>query len=135
MRWNSPQPVELCGEHAHHGGDPVDVDDVRDRLQHVEVEEGLPGDGAVQPGLDKRGPVLLQNSLGPAHVVLAYASHSGIYRLGKRAGRRRVKIMKKTGFLYPRKALQAALHRNLKRRPCRGSLSYSRMRNRKCSPH
>ena len=52
-------PVHLCGEHAHHRGNPVDVDDVGDRLEHVEVEDGLPRHGAVQPRFHKRRPVLL----------------------------------------------------------------------------
>lgn len=76
-------PVHLRGEHAYHGGNPVDVYDVRDGLQDIEVEEGLPRNGAVEAGLDEGGPVLLQHALGPPHVVLAYARHPGIHRLEK----------------------------------------------------
>lgn len=34
-------PVHLCGEHSHHRGNPVDVDDVSDGPKHIEVEERL----------------------------------------------------------------------------------------------
>lgn len=74
-------PVHLRGEHAHHGGNAVDVDDVGDGLKHVEVEEGLPRHGTVQPRLHERGPVLLQHSLRPADVIFADPGHSGINNL------------------------------------------------------
>lgn len=56
-------PVHLCGEHTHHRGNSIDVDDVSDGLKHIKVEEGLPWHGAVQPRLHKRRPVLLQHPL------------------------------------------------------------------------
>lgn len=56
-------PVHLGGEHTHDGGGPVDVDDVGDGLEHVKVEERLPRDRAIQPGLHERRPVLLQHPL------------------------------------------------------------------------
>lgn len=56
-------PVHLRGENAHYRGNPVDVDDVGDGLKHVEVEEGLTRDRAIQPGLHERCPVLLQHPL------------------------------------------------------------------------
>lgn len=78
-------PVHLGREHAHHRGRPVDVDDVGDGLQHVEVEEGLPRHGAVQPRLHERRPVLLQDPLRPAHVVLTDPGDSGVHHLREAA--------------------------------------------------
>lgn len=44
-------PVSLRGEDSDHGGPLVDLQHVGERLQDVEVEEGLSGDGAVEPRL------------------------------------------------------------------------------------
>ena len=74
-------PVHLCGEHPHHRGNAIDVDDVGDGLKHIEVEERLPGHGAVQPRLHKRCPVLLQHPLRPAYVIFTDSGHAGIHDL------------------------------------------------------
>ena len=55
----------------------VDLQHVGERLQDVEVEEGVAGHGAVQPGFEERGPVTLQDPRGAAVVVLANTSDSG----------------------------------------------------------
>lgn len=74
-------PVHLRGEHSHHWGNSVDLDDVSDGLKHIEVEEGLPGHRAVQPRLHKRRPVLLQHPLRPAYVIFTDSGHAGIHYL------------------------------------------------------
>ncbi len=74
-------PVHLCGEHTHHRGNSVDVDDVGDGLKHIEVEEGLPWHGAIQPRLHKRRPVLFQHPLWPTYVILTDPGHARIHNL------------------------------------------------------
>lgn len=71
-------PVELCGEHPDHGGDAIDLDYVRDRLQDIKVEKRISRDGAVKPSLQEWRPVFLQDPLGATHVVFTYAGHTGI---------------------------------------------------------
>lgn len=68
-------PVVRCGEGCHDNVLPVDVDDVRHSLQDVEVEVGVSWDGAVEAGLEKGGPLLLQDAGRAAAVVLAHPSH------------------------------------------------------------
>lgn len=82
-------PVELCGEHPDHRGDAIDLHYICNRLQDIEVEKRIPGDGAVKPSLQKRSPVFLQDPLGATHVVLTYAGHTGIDSLpeGQSGGR------------------------------------------------
>lgn len=82
-------PVELCGEHPDHRGDAIDLHYICNRLQDIEVEKRIPGDGAVKPSLQKRSPVFLQDPLGATHVVLTYAGHTGIDSLpeGQSRGR------------------------------------------------
>lgn len=74
-------PVHLCGEHTHHRGNSVDVDDVSDGLEHIEVEERLSWHGAIQSRLHKRRPVLLQHPLWPTDVILTDPGHTGIHNL------------------------------------------------------
>lgn len=74
-------PVELSSKHAHHRWNPVDVNDVSERLQNVEVEEGFSRDRAVQPCLHKRCPVFFQNTLRPAHITLTHPGHTGVHCL------------------------------------------------------
>lgn len=71
------QPVGLRGEDAEHGRPVVDLQHVCQRLQNIKVEEGVAGDGAVQPGFEERRPVTLQHSRWTAVVVLTNARHSG----------------------------------------------------------
>lgn len=74
-------PVHLRGEHTHHRGNSVDVDDVSDGLKHIEVEEGLPWHWTIQPCLYKRCPVLLQHPLWPTDIIFTDPGHTGIYNL------------------------------------------------------
>lgn len=55
----------------------VDLQHVGQRLQNVEVEEGVSGDGAVEPSLQEGRPVSLQHPGRAAVVVLTDASDSG----------------------------------------------------------
>lgn len=68
-------PVVRCGEGGHDNILPIDVDDVSHSLQDVEVEMGVAWDGAVEAGLEKRGPLLLQDAGRAAAVVLTHPSH------------------------------------------------------------
>lgn len=68
-------PVVRCGEGCHDNILPVDVDDVRHGLQDVEVEVGVSWDGAVEAGLEKGGPLLLQDAGRAAAVVLTHPGH------------------------------------------------------------
>ena len=68
-------PVVGRGEGRHDDVPPVDVDDVGDGLEDVEVEVRVSGDGAVEAGLEKGRPLLLQHALGPAAVVLTHPGH------------------------------------------------------------
>lgn len=74
-------PVQLCGEDANHRGDPIYFYYICNGLQDIKVKEGFSRDRAIQAGLHEGGPVLLQNSLGSTHVILAYARHTGEDRL------------------------------------------------------
>lgn len=74
-------PVHLCGEHTHHRGNSVDVDDVSDGLKHIKIEEGLPWHRAIQPRLHERRPVLLQHPLWPTDVILTDPGHTRIHNL------------------------------------------------------
>lgn len=55
----------------------VDLQHVGQRLQDVKVEEGVAGDGAVEPRFEEGRPVALQHPGRAAVVVLANASNSG----------------------------------------------------------
>lgn len=55
-------PVVRCGERCHDHIPAVDVDDIGHRLQDVEVEMGVTGDGAVQSRLKERRPLFLQDA-------------------------------------------------------------------------
>lgn len=55
----------------------VDLQHVGQRLQDVKVEEGVAGDGAVEPRFEEGRPVALQHSGRAAVVVLANARNSG----------------------------------------------------------
>lgn len=79
--WSHFSPIHLRGKNTHHRGNPVDVDDVSDRLQNVKVKERLSWHWAVQPRLHERCPVLFQNSLWPTDVILTDAGHARIHNL------------------------------------------------------
>lgn len=57
-----------------------DDEEKDERTDLVEVERELAGDGAVEPGLEIRGPVLRQDVLA-AVVLLADARHAGVHVL------------------------------------------------------
>lgn len=77
-------PVELCGKHPDHSGDAIDLYYVCNRLQNIKVEKRISRDRTVQPSLQKRSPVFLQDPLGATHVVFTDAGHAGIYSLPNR---------------------------------------------------
>lgn len=53
-------PVSLRGEDSDHGGPLVDLQHVSQRLENVEVEEGISGDGTVESCL--HGNMMVTNS-------------------------------------------------------------------------
>ena len=55
-------------------------------LYLVEVEGHVPVQGAVQPGLDEGGPLVLE-LVGAAAVALAHAGHAGVDGLWEGKGR------------------------------------------------
>lgn len=63
-------PVVRGGESRQYHIPPVNMNDFCHGLQDVEVEVGVAGDGAVQAGLQKGCPLLLQNTGRAAAVVL-----------------------------------------------------------------
>lgn len=73
----SSSPVGLSGEDPQDGRSAVDLQHVRQRLQDIEVEEGVAGDGAVQPSFEERGPVAFQDPRRSAVVVLTNPGDSG----------------------------------------------------------
>lgn len=89
-------PVELCGEHPDHSGDAIDLYDVGNGLQNIEVEKGISRDRAVEPSLQKRGPVFLQDPLGATHVIFTDAGHTGIHGL-PRGGKQSHRVMCREG--------------------------------------
>lgn len=76
-------PVVRCGEGCHHYILPVDVDDICHSLQDVEVKVGVARDGAVQARLEKRGPLLLQDTGRAAAVILTNPGHPRKHHLTK----------------------------------------------------
>jgi len=75
------RPVGRCGEDGQHHGAPVQLQDVRHGLDDVEVEVRVARHGAVEPGLEEGGPLLLQHPLRAPHVVLAHPGHPGHHHL------------------------------------------------------
>lgn len=51
------------------------MNDLSHGLQDVEVEVGVTWDGAVEAGLEKGGPLLLQDAGRAAAVVLTHSRH------------------------------------------------------------
>lgn len=76
-RFPAPAPVCLRGEDSQHGRPVVDLQHVGQRLQDVEVEEGVAGHGAVEAGLEEGRPVALQHPWRAAVVILADSGNSG----------------------------------------------------------
>lgn len=69
-------PVCRRGEHPQDDVPAVHPDDGAGGVEQVEVEVGIPGDGAVQAGLQERRPLLLQDALRPPQVALAHPRHA-----------------------------------------------------------
>lgn len=59
------------------------MNDISHGLQDVEVEVGVSWDGAVEAGLEKGGPLLLQDAGRATAVVLAHPSHPRKHHLGR----------------------------------------------------
>ena len=74
-------PVGWCGEHSQYDVSAVQAEDGAGRVQQIKVEVRVSGDGAVQSGLQKRCPLLLQHTLRTAHITLTHASHAGDHHL------------------------------------------------------
>lgn len=56
-------PVSRSGEHSQNYVPAVHPDDGAGGVEQVKVEVGIPGDGAVQTGLQEGRPLLLQDTL------------------------------------------------------------------------
>lgn len=76
-------PVVRCGERCHDHIPPIDVKHICHSLQDVEVEMGVTRYGAVQSGLEKGGPLLLQDTGWAATVVLTNPGHPREHDLTK----------------------------------------------------
>lgn len=74
-------PVSRCGEHPQDDVPAVHPDDGAGGVQQVEVEVGVPGNGAVQTGLQERRPLFLQDPLRPALVPFAHTGHARHHHL------------------------------------------------------
>lgn len=68
-------PVGLGAEEGEDGGAPVQGPGGCHRLQDVKVEDGVPGDGALQPHLQEGRPAPLQHPRGAPPVVAAHPCH------------------------------------------------------------
>lgn len=79
-------PVSRSGEHPQDDVPAVHPDDGAGRVEQVEVEVGVAGDGAVQAGLQERRPLLLQDALRPAQVAFTHPSYARHHNL-RAAGR------------------------------------------------
>lgn len=74
-------PVGRRGEQTQDNVAALHAYDAAGGVQEVEVKVGITGHGAVEPRFEKRGPLLLQDSLGAAQVCLAHAGHPGNHHL------------------------------------------------------
>lgn len=81
--WAFRVPVVRRGEGCHYDILPVDVNDICHRLQDVEVKVGVAGDGTVQPRLEKRSPLFLQDAGRAATVVLTNPGHPRKHHLSE----------------------------------------------------
>ena len=69
-------PVSRCGEHPQDDVPAMHPDDGTGGVEQVKVEVGITGDGAVQPGLQERRPLLLKDALGTALVPFTHPGHT-----------------------------------------------------------
>lgn len=74
-------PVGRRGEEAQDDVAALHAYDAAGGVQEVEVEVGITRHGAVEPRLEERRPLLLQDTLGAAQVRLAHAGHPGHHHL------------------------------------------------------
>lgn len=69
-------PVSRSGKHPQDDVSAVHPDDGAGGVEQVKVEVGVPGDGAVQTGLQERRPLLLQDTLRPTLITFAHPRHT-----------------------------------------------------------
>ena len=75
-------PVGGRGEHPQDDVAAVHPDHRASGVEQVEVEVRIARNGAVEPRLEERGPLLLQHPLRAPQVLLTDASHTGDHHLG-----------------------------------------------------
>ena len=70
-------PVRRRGKQSQDDVPALHAYDVAGGVEQVEVEVRVSRDGAVQPGLQERSPLLLQHTLGAPEIPLTHTSHPG----------------------------------------------------------
>lgn len=74
-------PVGWSGKEAQDDVSPVHVDDVACCVQEVEVKVRISRHGAVEPRLQKCGPLLLEDALRASQVCFTHTSYTGHHHL------------------------------------------------------